>query len=118
DRFKEDWNRAQTCGDFNNTMEPEYDVVDDQEEIQNVRILPARPISEDREYADRDLPRQSPAQNFSSVTTRKRLPRCPPRETSRIKGPAINRDLKPGRQKIKLDRKPPPLEPEDQPSRR
>ncbi|XP_047208885.1 cytokine-dependent hematopoietic cell linker isoform X1 [Girardinichthys multiradiatus] len=118
DRFKEDWNRAQTCGDFNNTMEPEYDVVDDQEEIHNVRILPARPISEDREYADRDLPRQSPAQNLSSVTTRKRLPRCPPRKTSHIKGPAINRDLKPGRQKIKLDKKPPPLEPEDQPSRR
>lgn len=35
-------------------MEPEYDVVDDQEEIINVHILPARPINDEREYAGRE----------------------------------------------------------------
>lgn len=31
--------------------EPEYDVVDDHEVVHSVRILPARPMNEDREYA-------------------------------------------------------------------
>lgn len=35
-------------------MEPEYDVVDDQEETINVHILPARPIYDEREYAGRE----------------------------------------------------------------
>ncbi|XP_021165626.2 cytokine-dependent hematopoietic cell linker isoform X2 [Fundulus heteroclitus] len=115
DRFKEDRNRAQTCGD---TVEPEYDVVDDQEEVHNVRILPARPIHDEREYADRDLPRLSSAQSPSSISTRRPLPRYPPREITHNRGPAVNRELKPGRRKRKLDRRPPPLEPEEQPSRR
>ncbi|KAG7224811.1 hypothetical protein INR49_013524 [Caranx melampygus] len=51
DRARIDRSRNQTCGNYNNTAEPEYDVVDDQEEILNVRILPARPINEEREYA-------------------------------------------------------------------
>ncbi|XP_027864887.1 cytokine-dependent hematopoietic cell linker isoform X6 [Xiphophorus couchianus] len=42
------------------------------------------------------------------------LPRCPPRETSQYKVPVVNRDIKPGRQKVKIDRRPPPLEPEEQ----
>lgn len=34
-------------------MESEYDIVDDQEEVLNVRILPARPMHEEMEYAGR-----------------------------------------------------------------
>ncbi|PWA18573.1 hypothetical protein CCH79_00005739, partial [Gambusia affinis] len=68
DRIKEDRNKAQICGDTDGKMESEYDVVDDQEEVHNVRIFPARPINDEREYAV----------------------------------PVVNRDIKPGRQKIKM----------------
>lgn len=54
DRFREDRNRAQTCGDIDSKMEPEYDVVDDHEEVHNVRIFPARPINDEREYAGKN----------------------------------------------------------------
>nr|XP_054595232.1 uncharacterized protein LOC107379234 isoform X3 [Nothobranchius furzeri] len=50
-------------------MEPEYDVVDDQEEVLRVHILPARPIIEDQAYADRDCLRPYPNQSVSSVST-------------------------------------------------
>ncbi|XP_015243126.1 PREDICTED: cytokine-dependent hematopoietic cell linker [Cyprinodon variegatus] len=98
--------------------EPEYDVVDDHEEVHNVCILPARPINDDRMYADRTLPRPSSAQSHPSITKRRPLPRCPPREIPPIKGPAVNRDLKPGWRKMKLDKKPPPKEPVEQHPRR
>ncbi|XP_007568870.1 cytokine-dependent hematopoietic cell linker isoform X3 [Poecilia formosa] len=115
DRFREDRNRAQTCGDFEGEMEPEYDVVDDQEEVHSVRIFPARPINDEREYADRDVQWPSAAQNLSSVSTRRPLPpRCPPRDTPQNKVPVVNRDIKPGRRKVKPDRRPPPVEPEEQ----
>ncbi|XP_014872478.1 uncharacterized protein clnk isoform X4 [Poecilia latipinna] len=95
-------------------MEPEYDVVDDQEEVHSVRIFPARPINDEREYADRDVQWPSAAQNLSSVSARRPLPRCPPRDTPQNKVPVVNRDIKPGRRKVKPDRRPPPVEPEEQ----
>lgn len=51
DRSKTDRNRNQRRINHNNVDESEYDVVDDQEEVLNVRILPARPINDEREYA-------------------------------------------------------------------
>lgn len=54
DRSKTDRNRNQRCGNHNSVAEPEYDVVDDQEEVLNVRILPARPINDETEYAGTD----------------------------------------------------------------
>ncbi|XP_034545877.1 cytokine-dependent hematopoietic cell linker [Notolabrus celidotus] len=100
DCSRRDRNRNQTCGNYNSAVEEsEYDVVDDQEEVLNVRILPARPIHGEREYADRDLPRSSSAQSLSSLSSgnSNTLPReIPYNPTS---GPAINRDLKPGRKK-------------------
>ncbi|KAL3973305.1 leukocyte elastase inhibitor [Sarotherodon galilaeus] len=101
DRSRADRNRIQRYA--NDVEEPEYDVVDNQEEVLSVRILPARPINDDQEYADRDLPRSSSAHNLSSLAPGNSniLPRCPPRETSFTTAPVINRDLKPGRQKMK-----------------
>ncbi|GAA6223089.1 cytokine-dependent hematopoietic cell linker-like isoform X2 [Lates japonicus] len=112
--------RDQRCGNYNSIVEPEYDVVDDQEEVLNVRILPARPINEEREYADRDLPRSLSAQSLSSLATGNSniLPRCPPREIPHITGPAVNRDLKPGRRKTRLVKRPAPALPVDQHSQR
>ncbi|KAF0039950.1 hypothetical protein F2P81_008185 [Scophthalmus maximus] len=46
-----DVNRNQRCGNHGGVMESEYDIVDDQEEVLNVRILPARPMHEEMEYA-------------------------------------------------------------------
>ncbi|CAJ1058965.1 cytokine-dependent hematopoietic cell linker [Xyrichtys novacula] len=89
----------QRCGGYNNVFEPEYDVVDDQEEVLNVRIFPARPIHEEREYADRNLPRSSSAHSLSSLAAGNS--NTYPREIqlNPTAGPAINRDLKPGRKK-------------------
>ncbi|XP_051276317.1 cytokine-dependent hematopoietic cell linker isoform X2 [Dicentrarchus labrax] len=111
-----DRNRNQRCGNYNSVLEHEYDVVDDQEEVLSVRILPARPINDEREYADRDLPRSSSAQSPSSLSTgnSRILPRVIPINT----GPAINRDLKPGRKKTRLDKRFTPVQPGHQPSHR
>ncbi|KAI3351554.1 hypothetical protein L3Q82_020396, partial [Scortum barcoo] len=79
DHSRTDRHRNQRCN-YVGTSEPEYDVVDDQEEVLNVRILPARPINDDTEYA----------------------------------GPAINRDLKPGRRKARFDKRFTPAQPGDQ----
>ncbi|XP_023253928.1 cytokine-dependent hematopoietic cell linker [Seriola lalandi dorsalis] len=120
DRDRTDRNRNQRCGNYNSTAEPEYDVVDDQEEVLNVRILPARPIHEEREYADRDLPRSLSAQSLSSLASGNSniLPRRPPREIPHIIGPAVNRDQKPGRRKTRLDQRSTPVRPGDQRSHR
>nr|XP_054595231.1 uncharacterized protein LOC107379234 isoform X2 [Nothobranchius furzeri] len=100
-------------------MEPEYDVVDDQEEVLRVHILPARPIIEDQAYADRDCLRPYPNQSVSSVSTRRTPPRCPTQEVRvPVTGPAINRELKPGRRKTKLDRRPTPAETKEHASQR
>ncbi|XP_037637193.1 cytokine-dependent hematopoietic cell linker [Sebastes umbrosus] len=113
DRNRTGRNRKQRGGNYINVVEPEYDVVDDQEEVLKVRILPARPINEEeREYADRDLPRSSSAQSLSSLSTGNSNP--PPRETTPTSGPAINRDLKPGRRKTRIDRRVPPVPPGEQ----
>ncbi|KAK2848650.1 hypothetical protein Q5P01_008484 [Channa striata] len=111
DRRRTDRMRHQRCGNNSNVVEPEYDVVDDQEEVLNVHILPARPINDEREYADRDLPRSQSAQSLSSLSTgmSNNVPRCPPRELTHIPGPAVNRALKPGRKKTKLE-KPTPVQ--------
>ncbi|XP_026212837.1 cytokine-dependent hematopoietic cell linker [Anabas testudineus] len=115
-----DRNRTQRCGNDSSAVESEYDIVDDQEEMTNVQILPARPINDEAEYADRDLPRSSSAQSLSSLPTGNfnKVPRRPPREVIHIRGPAINRDLKPGRRKTRLDRRPAPVQPEEQHSNR
>ncbi|RVE67509.1 hypothetical protein OJAV_G00103710 [Oryzias javanicus] len=84
--------------------EPEYDVVDNHEVTLNVHILPARPINEERLYADRDLPRSASSQNFSSISTNR--PRCPSRNIPRVPGPAVNRDLKPTKRKDKSKKGP------------
>lgn len=51
DRSRIERSRNLRCGNYNSVAESEYDVVDDQEEVLNVRILPARPIHAEREYA-------------------------------------------------------------------
>ncbi|XP_008293429.1 cytokine-dependent hematopoietic cell linker isoform X2 [Stegastes partitus] len=110
-RSRAETSRTQRCGNYNNVVEPEYDVVDDHEGVHRVHIFPARPINDEREYADRDLPRSSSAQSLSSLATVNSdiLPRRPLRETSHTTGPAINRNSKPGRQRTKLDKKLPPV---------
>ncbi|XP_047441787.1 cytokine-dependent hematopoietic cell linker, partial [Mugil cephalus] len=124
DRSRAERNRTQRCGSYNDVNEHEYDVVDDQQEGLGVCILPARPIDDEREYADRDLPRSSSAQSLSSLSSVNIpvLPRYPPRETPHIsriiKGPAVNRDLKPGRQRTRLDKRLIPVHLEDQNSHR
>ncbi|KAM7389157.1 hypothetical protein PAMP_023150 [Pampus punctatissimus] len=104
DRSTTDRNRKQRCGHYNSTPEPQYDVVDNQQNMLNVRIFPARPINEEKEYADRDLPRSASAQSLSSLTTGNSdvFPRCPPREVPFTPGPAVNRNLKPGRRQTRL----------------
>ncbi|XP_041845292.1 cytokine-dependent hematopoietic cell linker isoform X2 [Melanotaenia boesemani] len=116
--FRVDRNRTQVCGSYNNVEESEYAVVDDQEEVFNVHIHPARPIHDEREYADRDLPRSLSGQRLSLVSTVSIHPACLPREIPQTTGPAVNRDLKPGKQKTKLSKKLPPVPPEEQPSHR
>ena len=54
DRSRIDRNRKQRCGNYNSVAESEYDVVDDQEDVLKVRILPARPLNDEREYAGRE----------------------------------------------------------------
>ncbi len=54
ERIRAERNRNQRCGYYSNPAESEYDVVDDQEEVLNVRILPAQPINEEREYAGKE----------------------------------------------------------------
>ncbi|XP_020562072.1 cytokine-dependent hematopoietic cell linker isoform X1 [Oryzias latipes] len=110
-RITIDMNSGQPCANTN-TDEPEYDVVDDHETMCNVHILPARPIIDEREYADRDLPRSASSQNFSCVSTNH--PRCLSRNFPRVPGPAVNRDLKPTKRKNKSKTTPPPPPPEDQ----
>ncbi|XP_053179641.1 uncharacterized protein LOC128362815 [Scomber japonicus] len=116
DRNRTDRNRKQKYGHYDSITEPEYDVVDDQEDVHSVRILPARPLNEEREYADRNLPRSASDQALSSRFTGKSniLPRCPPRVFPFISGPAVNRDLKPGRKKTRLDERVRPMLPRDQ----
>ncbi|KAM7417293.1 hypothetical protein PAMA_017112 [Pampus argenteus] len=114
-------NRKQRSGHYNSTLEPQYDVVDNQQDVVNVHILPARPIHEDKEYADRDLPRSASTQSLSSLTTGNSnvLLRCPSRQVPFIPGPAVNRNLKPGRRKIRLDEQfRPVVPPGDQHSQR
>lgn len=120
DRSRIDRNRKQRCGNYNSVAESEYDVVDDQEDVLKVRILPARPLNDEREYADRNLPRSASAQSLSSLSPGNSnvFPRCPPREFPFIAGPAVNRDLKPGRRKTRIDERFRPVPPEDQDSRR
>ncbi|XP_070769610.1 cytokine-dependent hematopoietic cell linker-like [Enoplosus armatus] len=113
DRGRTDRTRNKRCANYNNVVEPEYDVVDDQEEVLNVRILPARPLNDEREYADRDLPRSPSAQSLSSMSAGNSS-----REIPLTSGPAINRDLKPGRRKTRLNKRLPPAQPGDQHSHR
>ncbi|KAM8732738.1 uncharacterized protein clnk isoform 1-T1 [Acanthopagrus schlegelii] len=104
DRSRIDRSRNLRCGNYNNSLiESDYDVVDDQ--VLNVRILPARPIHAEQEYADRSLPRSSSAQSLSSPSSSSSNLRL--REFPRP-GPAINRDLKPGRRKTVFERRPAP----------
>ncbi|XP_069550696.1 cytokine-dependent hematopoietic cell linker-like [Brachyistius frenatus] len=112
-RSTADRKRARQCGNYNNVTEPEYDVVDDHVEVFNVRILPAKPIDDERTYADRDLVRSTSAQSLSSASTGNSdiLPRLPPRRTVHMSGPAVNRNLKPSRRKAKPEKKFPPVQP-------
>lgn len=112
DRSRTHRNRNERCGNYSSASEPEYDVVDDHEEVLNVRILPARPIDDEREYADRDLPRSAAAAlSHSSLSTGNILPREIPITSEK---PPINRDLKPNRRKTRLERRPLPPQPEEQ----
>lgn len=54
DRSRADKSKNRRCGYYISTEEPEYDVVDDHEDVLNVCIFPARPINEEREYAGRE----------------------------------------------------------------
>ncbi|XP_035017582.1 cytokine-dependent hematopoietic cell linker isoform X1 [Hippoglossus stenolepis] len=113
-------NRNQICGDYSDITEPEYAVVDDHEEVMSVCILPARPIYDEMEYADRDLPWSSSAQSLSSLLTgnSSSQPRYPHREIPPTTGPSVNRDLKPGRRKNILDKRFTPGPPGNQLSHR
>ncbi|XP_034739651.1 cytokine-dependent hematopoietic cell linker [Etheostoma cragini] len=110
DRNRTDRKRNQRCSNYKNVVEPHYDVVGDQEEVPHVRILPARPIHDEREYADRDIPRSSPlATGNSNIHSGK---------IAFTSGPSINRDLKPGRRGAKLDKRVTPVPPAEQLSHR
>ncbi|KAF7657718.1 hypothetical protein LDENG_00023150 [Lucifuga dentata] len=113
DRSSKDKKRKQRRSNHSSIEEPEYDVVDGQEDVLNVHIHPARPMNTDREYADRDLPRSSYCSGNCSI-----LPKCPPRQIPITSGPAINRDLKPSRRKTKLDDIAPAVQPREQLSQR
>ncbi|KAI9541505.1 hypothetical protein NQZ68_029006 [Dissostichus eleginoides] len=114
DRNRKGKNRNQRSkikdGYSNSVLEHEYHMADDHEEVLNVRILPARPIDAEREYADRALPRSTSAQSLSSLSSANS--NSLPRDFSLTSGPAVNRALKPGRRK--KDKKLPPVQPEDQ----
>ncbi|XP_031159314.2 cytokine-dependent hematopoietic cell linker isoform X2 [Sander lucioperca] len=114
DRNRTGRNRNQS--NYNSVVEPQYDVVGDPEEEPHVRILPARPIHDEREYADRDLPRSSSAQSLVSLSTGNS--NILSGEIPFTSGPAINRDLKPGRRKAKLDKRVTPVPPAGQHSHR
>ncbi|XP_060935974.1 cytokine-dependent hematopoietic cell linker [Limanda limanda] len=115
-----DHTRNQICGSYSDITEPEYAVVDDQEEVMSVCILPARPIYDEMEYADRDLPWLHSAQSPSSRLTGHSSSqlRFPHREIPPTTGPAVNRDLKPGRRKTVLDKRFTPVPPGNQLSQR
>uniref|UniRef100_G3Q021 Uncharacterized protein n=1 Tax=Gasterosteus aculeatus TaxID=69293 RepID=G3Q021_GASAC len=108
-------NGKKRCSNYKNVSEPEYDVVDDPE-VTHARILPARPMHDEREYADRDLPRAQSATILPSLCAAN----VPQREIPppSVSGPAVNRDLKPGRRKFRLDKKPLPWLPVEQRSHR
>ncbi|KAI4818681.1 hypothetical protein KUCAC02_003983 [Chaenocephalus aceratus] len=118
DRNRKGKNRNQRSkikdGYSNSVLEHEYHMADDHEEVLNVRILPARPIDAEREYADRALPRSTSAQSLSSLSSANS--NSLPRDFSLTSGPAVNRALKPGRRK--KVKKLPPVQPEDQHSHR
>ncbi|KAM4621614.1 uncharacterized protein clnk [Polymixia lowei] len=112
---KKDKNSKQRLSHYSNVDEPEYDVVEDQEEVLNVHIQPAWPLQPDREYADRAVPRSSSAQSTRSTSScnSSTPPRCPPRETLCNPGPVINRRLKP-RRRLTLDENKPAVKPREQ----
>ncbi|XP_078116334.1 lymphocyte cytosolic protein 2 isoform X2 [Sander vitreus] len=114
DRNRTGRNRNQS--NYNSVVARQYDVVGDLEEELHVCILPARPIHDEREYADRDLPRSSSAQSLVSLSTGNSS--ILSREIPFTSGPAINRDLKPGRRKDKLDKGVTPVLPAGQHSHR
>ncbi|XP_075868341.1 cytokine-dependent hematopoietic cell linker isoform X2 [Nelusetta ayraudi] len=82
--------------------ESEYDVVDDQEELLDVHILPARPMYDDTEYADRDILESSPVRGLSSPPIQEHCATVMRRPSPMTQGPAINRELKPGRGKARF----------------
>ncbi|XP_030002037.1 cytokine-dependent hematopoietic cell linker isoform X2 [Sphaeramia orbicularis] len=120
DRSWVDGRMKQRCGYQSSDVELHYDVVDDHEIVHNVHIFPARPIYDEREYADRGLPRSSSGQSLMPVATGNSNihPKYPPREILSSTGPAVNRQLKPGRRKIRPDDRFPPTHQREQPSRR
>ncbi|XP_041713069.1 B-cell linker protein isoform X2 [Coregonus clupeaformis] len=103
----EPWKRGnktkQRYGRYSNVEEDRYHVPDNHEEEFLVHIHPARSHESDRDYADRDISRSSYAQSISSTSSgspiipprnpRRGLPCTPPGNT----GPAVNRQLKPGK---------------------
>ncbi|XP_056136823.1 cytokine-dependent hematopoietic cell linker [Lampris incognitus] len=115
-RRQNKWRDQQRYSRHNNTEDPEYHVVNDQEGAHNVHIQPARPLQANREYADRQLSRSSSKQSLCSNSsgTSDRLPRCPPRNTPFHQGPAVNRALKPTRNKVPLDKRASTVEPREQ----
>ncbi|KAG7517400.1 hypothetical protein JOB18_006732 [Solea senegalensis] len=107
----------QSCLSSSSVTEHEYDMVDDQEEVLSLRILPARPMNED--YADRAPPRPS-SQGLSSHFTgnSNNLSRSPRREAPHFAAPAVNRDLKPSRRKTRLETRSVTVQTEEQHPRR
>lgn len=114
------WRLKQRCGNQADILEPYYDVVDNQEIVHNVHIQPAKPMDDEREYADRDLPRSSSAQSLSYLATGNPNvhPTYPPRKTTLKPAPAINRDLKPRRRKKRTGEQLQSLNHHEPPSRR
>ncbi|XP_028315730.1 cytokine-dependent hematopoietic cell linker [Gouania willdenowi] len=100
-----DRKRVERCVKHNSVVETEYDDVD-VKEVHVVQILPSRPIKdEEHVYADRDLPRSSSSHSLLSICSGDA-------NVDTTTAPAIRRDLKPGRRKIRLDTKAPTEETE------
>ncbi|XP_068182512.1 cytokine-dependent hematopoietic cell linker-like [Antennarius striatus] len=110
DCSRTDRKRNRRCGSYNSVVQPKYDVVE--EDVPEVAILPAKPINDETDYADRDHPKLSWADRLSSPPTGNSS--IVPRKIHLTPGPAINRDLKPGRRKIRSENLASPLQPDNQ----
>ncbi|XP_046878035.1 B-cell linker protein isoform X2 [Hypomesus transpacificus] len=91
---------------FNNMEATQYHTADDLEKI-DVQIRPARPPLSETEYTDRDIRRRLTAKSLYPESAESHLihTRFANKEQAHNPGPAVNRQLKPGRGRTPLDGK-------------